>query len=115
MNSDMIWNWILDKYHKAGQRLDRGWIGRTVTSILNDPQAGWTFLTLVLLVGGFGVFCCLMWFYLLIQKGMEWYWILFDSAIVLFCLWAVIWGIIPMAREAYKDINKKREDDGNNR
>ena len=105
----MIWNWILDKYRMLGNRLDRGWIGRTVDNILNDPHAGWTFLTIVLLVGGFGLFCCFMWFNLLIQKGMEWDWIVFDSAIVLFCLWAVIWGIIPMARGAYKDIKKRNE------
>ena len=105
---------LYDKLLKLGEKWDRGLVKRTVDNILHDPQAGWTFLTTVLLLGGFGVICCFLWFYFLIKQGMEWYWIVFDSAIVLFCLWAIIWGIIPMARGAYKDI-KKKEDYGNDK
>jgi len=106
---DKIIEKLYNKILKAGKKMDKGLVGRTVDKINTDPEAGWTFLTTVLLLGGFGIVLCLLWFYFLIKQGMSVGWIIFDSAIVIFCVWAIIRGIIPMSKEAYKSINEKRE------
>ena len=100
-------SWIIDKFNKICERLNRGWVGKTVDKILTEPEYGWGFLTGVLVLGGFGVICCLLWFYFLIKSGMPWGWIVFDSAIIIFCAWVVIKMIIPMYKEAYKDIDRQ--------
>lgn len=100
---------IYNKITKLGKRWDKGLIGRTVDRINTDPEAGWTFLTTVLLLGGLGIVLCLIWFYLLVKQGMPIPWIIFDTAIVIFCGWAIIKGIIPMSRNCYKIIEEKRK------
>lgn len=106
---DMIIEKLYNKILKAGKKMDKGLIGRTVDKINTDPEAGWAFLTAVLILGGVGVFLCLLWFYLLIKQGMPVGWIIFDTAIVIFCAWAIIKGVIPMSRDCYKIIEDKRE------
>ena len=105
----MIIEKLYNKILKTGRKWDKGLVGRTVDKINTDPEAGWTFLTTVLLLGGFGIVLCLLWFYLLIKQGMPVGWIIFDSAIVIFCGWAIIKGVIPMSKEAYKSIDEKRK------
>ena len=106
---DMIIEKIYNKILKVGKKMDKGLVGRTVDKINTDPEAGWTFLTTILLLGGFGIVLCLLWFYFLIKQGMPVGWIIFDSAIVIFCGWAIIKGVIPMSKEAYKSIDEKRK------
>lgn len=101
---DKIYNKIL----KLGKKWNKGLIGRTVDKINTDPEAGWVFITTVLILGGVGVVLCLLWFYLLIKQGMPVGWIIFDTAIVIFCAWAIIKGVIPMSRDCYKTIEGKR-------
>lgn len=101
---------IYNKLLKLGNKWNKGRLGKVVDTINTDPEAGWVFLTTVLLVGGFGVVLCLLWFYYMVKQGMPIGWILFEVAVILFCAWAVIRGIIPMSRTAYKMINKQRED-----
>ena len=101
---DKIYNKIL----KLGKKWDKGFIGRTVDKINTDPEAGWVFITTVLILGVAGVVLCLLWFYLLIKQGMPVGWIIFDTAVVIFCAWAIIKGIIPMSRDCYKNIEDKR-------
>lgn len=101
---------IYNKIIKIGEKLGKGPLGRIVDGINNDPEKSWTFLSLVLILGGFGVGLCLLWFYLLIKQGMPVGWIIFDTAIVIFCGWAIVKGIIPMSKEAYKLIDEKREE-----
>ena len=97
-------------FGKLGEWLDRGPIKRAVDKIHSDKNAGNTFLTAVLGVGAFGILLCLVWFALLVMKGMEWYWIVFDCAVIAFCAWAIIKGIVPMSKIAFDQINKM---DGN--
>ena len=101
---------IYNKLLKLGNKWNKGRLGKVVDTINTDPEVGWVFLTTVLLVGGFGVVLCLLWFYYMVKQGMPIGWILFEVAVILFCAWAVIRGIIPMSRTAYKMINKQRED-----
>ena len=84
-----------------------GVIKNIVNKINTQPDAGWIFLTTVLGVGAFGVLFCLVWFIDLVSKGMPIGWLIFNIAIVVFCVWAIFCGIIPMAKEAYKDIRNK--------
>ena len=100
---------IYNKLLKLGNKWNNGRIGKIVNTINTDPEAGWVFLTTVLLLGGLGVGLCLLWFYLMLKQGIPIGWIIFEVAIILFCVWAVIGGIIPMSRTAYKMIRKKRE------
>ena len=106
---DMIIEKLYNKIIKTGEKWGNGPLGRIVDAINNDPEKSWAFITLVLLLGGFGVVLCLLWFYFLIKQGMPVGWIIFDSAIVIFCGWAIIWGIILMSKEAYKSIDEKRK------
>ena len=101
---------IYNKLLKLGNKWNKGRLGKAVDTINTDPEAGWVFLTTVLLVGGFGVVLCLLRFYYMIKQGMPIGWILFEVAVILFCAWAVIRGIIPMSKTAYGLINKQRED-----
>lgn len=101
---------IYNKLLKLGNKWNKGRLGKIVDTINTNPEAGWVFLTTVLLVGGFGVVLCLLWFYYMMKQGMSVGWILFEVAIILFCAWAVIRGIIPMSKNAYGLINKQRED-----
>jgi len=94
---------------KLGKWMDRGIVHKTVETINTDPEAGWLFITTVLLLGGFGIGLCLAWFYLMLKDGMPVWAIVFDSAIVIFCGWAVIKGIIPLAKDAYKSIRERKE------
>jgi len=100
---------IYNKITQLGKKWDKGLIGRTVDRINTDPEAGWTFLTTILILGGVGIVLCLIWFYLLVKQGMPVGWIIFDTAIVIFCGWAIIKGIIPMSRNCYKIIEKKKK------
>ena len=101
---------IYNKITQLGKKWDKGLIGRTVDRINTEPEAGWTFLTTILILGGVGIVLCLIWFYLLVKQGMPVGWIIFDTAIVIFCAWAIIKGIIPMSRNCYKIIEKKKKD-----
>ena len=101
-------SWLIDKFNKIGERLNKGWVGRTVDKIMTDPDSGERFLTGVLLLGGFGILCCLLWFYSMLKEGMPLGWIIFDSAVILFCGWAVI-KMIPMAKDCYRMMDEKRD------
>ena len=106
---DKIIEKLYNKITKIGEKWGKGPLGRIVDDINNDPDKSWAFLSLVLIFGGLGIVLCLLWFYFLIKQGMPVGWIIFDSAIVIFCGWAIIRGIIPMSKEAYKSIDKKRK------
>ena len=106
---DKIIEKLYKKITKIGEKWGKGPLGRIVDDINNDPDKSWAFISLVLILGGFGIVLCLLWFYFLIKQGMPVGWIIFDSAIVIFCVWAIIRGIIPMSKEAYKLIDEKRE------
>lgn len=83
-------------------------IKKIVDKINTDSDAGRTFLTTILLIGGFGIMFCLVWFYLMIKEGMPMGWIIFDSAVVIFCGWAIIKGVIPMTKKSFKEMNDKK-------
>jgi hypothetical protein len=83
-------------------------IKKIVDKINTDPDAGQTFLTTILLMGGFGIMFCLVWVYLMIKKGVPTGWIIFDSAVVIFCGWVIIKGIIPMTKKSFKEMNDKK-------
>ena len=106
---DKIIEKLYKKIIKTGEKWGKGPLGRIVDGINNDPDKSWAFLSLILILGGFGIVLCLLWFYFLIKQGMPVGWIIFDSAIVIFCGWAIIKGVIPMSKEASKSIDEKRE------
>ena len=99
---------IFNKLTKVGKWMDKGVIHRTIENINGDPECSWVFLTTVLLLGCFGIGLCLVWFYHMIKEGMPTWAIIFDSAIILFCAWAIVRCIIPMSKQAYRDIDEKR-------
>ena len=100
---------IYNKIIKIGEKWGKGRLGRIVDSINNDPEKSWTFLSLVLIFGGFGIGLCILWFYFMIKEGMPVWAIIFDTTIVIFCGWAIVKGIIPMSKKAFKLIDEKRE------
>ena len=77
-----------------------------VNKSYTDWKTGELFLGLVLILGGIGAFFCLIWFVLLCMKGIPLWCLIFDIAIIAFCAWAVIKCVIPMAKEAFKDLSK---------
>lgn len=100
---------IYNKIIKIGEKWGKGRLGRIVDSINNDPEAGWLFITTILLLSVLGVGLCILWFYFMIKEGMPVWAIIFDTAIVIFCGWAIVKGIIPMSKKAYRLIDEKRE------
>ena len=106
---DKIIEKLYKKITKTGEKWGNGPLGRIVDDINNNPEKSWAFITMVLILGGFGVVLCLLWFYFLIKQGMPVGWIIFDTAIVIFCAWAIIKGVIPMSRDCYKIIEDKKE------
>ena len=82
-------------------------VGKTCTS----KDTGNMFLSTILIFGAFGFILCLVWFGLLCVRGIPLWALIFDIAILLFCTWAIIWGIIPMAKDAFKSINKNNKND----
>ena len=78
-------------------------VDRTYT----DADTGRGFLTFVLLLGGFGISLCLIWFILALLSGIPVWAIILDSAVILFCGWVVVKLIIPLAKESFKMINEK--------
>ena len=75
----------------------------------HDKKTAKEFLSGVLAVGAAGFILCLIWFGLLIARGIEWYWIAFDSAIVIFCIWAIVKAIVPTTKEIFDELNKPDE------
>lgn len=100
---------IYNKFLKLGKKINKGPVEKFFDTVNDDPEAGWWFLTTVLLIGGFGVGLCILWFYLMLVQGMPVWAIIFDSAIIIFCAWAIIKGVIPMSKEAYRINNEKRK------
>lgn len=86
----MIWNKIKE------------FVDKTYT----DRETGEKFLGGVLILGGIGVFFCLIWFALLCKQGIPLGYLIFDIAIILFCAWAIIWGIVPMVKDAFKHLGE---------
>ena len=86
----MIWNKIKE------------FVDKTQT----DRETGEKFLGGVLALGVVGVISCLIWFALLCMQGIPLGYLIFDIAIILFCAWAIIWGVIPMAKDAFKQMEK---------
>lgn len=53
------------------------------------------FLIGVLLLGAFGLICCIIWFILLVEKnGLSLGWGIFFFALFVFCTWAIVEGVI---------------------
>jgi len=75
-----------------------------------DRNTGKLFLSVVFALGAVGVLFCLVWFALLCMKGIPLWCLIFDVAIIIFCIWAVVKGVIPMAKEAF-DFLEKLDDD----
>ena len=93
-------------FGKIGERLDRGFIAKIYDKITKEKNSAWLFITLVLILGGFGVLCCLIWFGMMLKEGMPLWAIIFDLAIICFCCWAVVKAIIPMSKKVYDHIDK---------
>lgn len=68
------------------------------------------FLSVVFALGAVGVLFCLVWFALLCMKGISLGWLIFDIAIIAFCAWAIVKGVIPMAKEAFGFLEKLDDD-----
>ena len=77
-----------------------------VEKTYTDKDTGNIFLSTILIFGAFGFILCLIWFGMMCAKGIPLWTLIFDIAIILFCAWAIIWGIIPMAKDAFKSINE---------
>ena len=86
-------------------------IERFVVKTQTDRKTGELFLTSVLALGTVGIVFCLGWFACLIMKGIPLWALIFDVAIILFCAWAIIWGVVPMAKEAFGYLEKLDEDE----
>lgn len=71
-----------------------------------DRLTGEIFLTAVLAIAVLGGICCLGWLACMVMDGMPIGWLIFDGAVVVFCAWVVINGIIPMAKEAFGMLEK---------
>jgi len=84
-------------------------IEQIVDKINTDPETGRTFLINVLTLGGIGILFCLVWFGLMVATGMPLWALIFDSAIILFCVWAIVKGVVPMSKEAFKQIDEKEK------
>jgi hypothetical protein len=83
-------------------------IKQIVDKINTNPKTGSTFLGCVLLLGAFGIGCCLAWFILMILAGMVPLWaLIFDGAIIAFCCWAIVYAVIPWSKKAFKMMNDK--------
>lgn len=83
---------------------------RFVEKAYTDRNTGELFLSVVLALGAVGVFFCLVWFVLLCMKGIPLWCLIFDIAIIIFCIWAVVKGVIPMAKEAFGFLEKLDDD-----
>lgn len=92
-------------FGKIGEKLDSGLIKKWYDKVTKEREPAWRFITTILLLGGIGVFFCLIWFALLVKQGMPIGWIIFDVAIILFCIWVIVRGIIPMSKQVYKHID----------
>ena len=79
-----------------------------VDKVYTDKKTGNLFLANVIALGAVGLIFCLAWFVMLCVGGIPLWALIFDSAIILFCAWAIFYGIVPMAREAFKLINKDK-------
>lgn len=77
-----------------------------VVKTQTDRKTGELFLAVILGLGATGIIFCLAWFACLVMAGMPLGWIIFDIAIIVFCAWAVIKGVIPMAKEAFNGLEK---------
>jgi hypothetical protein len=44
------------------------------------------------------------------MKGISLGWLIFDIAIIAFCAWAIVKGVIPMAKEAFGFLEKLDDD-----
>lgn len=82
-----------------------------VEQTYTDKKTGNLFLAAVLALGAVGVIFCLAWFAVMCMNGIPLWALIFDGAIILFCAWAIIWGIIPMAKEAFGWMNKEEENE----
>lgn len=71
-----------------------------------DRKTGEIFITSVLALGAVGLIFCLVWFALLCAKGIPLGILIFDIAIIAFCVWAIVAAIIPGAKQIYKDYEK---------
>ena len=89
-------------------------IERFVIKTQTDRKTGELFLASVLALGAVGIIFCLGWFACLVMKGIPLWALIFDVAVILFCAWAII-KLIPMAKEAFRWIEKIDEDKNNER
>ena len=80
-----------------------------VNKTYTDKKTGEGFLTLVLALGIVGALFCLVRFALLLMRGMPLWVLIFDITIILFCAWAIIKGVIPMAKDAFNHLDKLDE------
>ena len=83
---------------------------RFVEKTYTDRNTGELFLSVVFALGAVGVLFCLVWFALLCMKGISLGWLIFDIAIIAFCAWAIVKGVIPMAKEAFGFLEKLDDD-----
>jgi cobalamin biosynthesis protein CobD/CbiB len=83
-----------------------GKISEFVEKTYTDRKTGENFLGFVFILGGIGVFFCIMWFIGLCMQGIPLGYLIFDIAIILFCAWAIIWCIVPMAKDAFKQLEE---------
>ncbi len=81
-----------------------GKINEFVKKTYTDKTVGEIFIACVLTMGAAGVMLCLVWFAHLVSKGIPLGWLIFDIAILAFCTWAIIKGIVPMSKDAIKHL-----------
>jgi cadmium resistance protein CadD (predicted permease) len=75
--------------------------------VYTDKKVCKTFLASVFAVGGVGILTCLGWFVSLCVKGIPVGWIIFDVAIIIFCLWALVMVVVPMTREIFESFDRE--------
>ena len=83
-----------------------------VEKTYTDRKTGELFLSVVIGLGVTGIFFCLAWFALLCMKGIPLWCLILDIAVIIFCVWAIVKGVIPMAKEAF-GLLEKLDDDKN--
>lgn len=71
-----------------------------------DRETGEKFIGGVLALGAVGIFFCIMWFIGLCMQGIPLGYLIFDIAIILFCAWAIIRAVIPMSKEAFRQLRE---------
>ena len=86
-------------------------IDNFVVKTYTDRKTGELFLSVICGLGATGVFFWLAAFILQCIQGLPLWCIILDIALIIFCIWAVVKGIIPMAKEAFELLENSDKDE----